>query len=193
MVDRHKDTPDEQLIAQTLAGNEQAFGVLVRRYERQVAATILGMLGNCTEAEDVGQETFVRFYTALATFRGESAVGTYITRIAINLSLNELKKRKRRRSFFSFLSSNDDTTENKHPELHLPDPTQHAQQYENNEIVLKALQLLDEKLRLVAILRLIEGYSTKETADLLNIPLGTVLSRLSRAQDKLREIVNPKP
>ena len=191
MVDRHKDTPDEQLIAQTLAGNGQAFGVLVRRYERQVAATVLGMLGNCTEAEDVGQETFVRFYKALDTFRGESAVGTYITRIAINLSLNELKKRKRRRSFFAFLSSSDDAT-NEHPELHLPDPTEYAQQYENNEIVLKALQLLDEKLRLVAILRLIEGYSTKETADLLNIPLGTVLSRLSRAQDKLREIVNPK-
>ncbi len=187
MLDRLKDTPDDQLIAQTLAGNQQAFGVLVRRYERQVAATVLGMLGNCTEAEDVGQETFVRFYKALASFRGDSTVGTYLTRIAINLSLNELKRRKRHRSFFFFLSSND--TEKDQPELHLPDPTLQHQQYENNETVLKALQLLDEKLRSVAVLRLIEGYSTKETADLLNIPLGTVLSRLSRAQEKLRQII----
>ena len=72
----------------------------MRRYESKVAATVVGMLGAGNEADDVGQETFIRFYNALKNFREEASVGTYITRIAINLSLNELRRRKRRRFLF---------------------------------------------------------------------------------------------
>lgn len=91
---------DEKLIEAILAGNDNAFKEIVRRYEARVAATVFGMLGKCAEAEDVGQETFIRFYNSLKNFRGDSAVGTYLTRIAINLSLNELKRRKRSSMFF---------------------------------------------------------------------------------------------
>jgi len=65
-----------------------------------VAATVIGMLGHCPEAEDIGQETFIRFYKSLDKFRGDASVGTYLTRIAINLSLNEIKRRRRQRKFF---------------------------------------------------------------------------------------------
>ena len=88
---------DTALIDRARAGDEAAFRGLVERYESQVAATVVGMLGPGDEADDVGQETFVRFYQALSKFRGEAALGTYLTRIAMNLSLNAIKRRQRQR------------------------------------------------------------------------------------------------
>ncbi|NIR47450.1 sigma-70 family RNA polymerase sigma factor, partial [candidate division KSB1 bacterium] len=91
---------DRELIDNVRAGDSQAFEQLVKRYESQVAATVIGMLGSCQEADDVGQEVFIRFYKAIHQFREEARLGTYLTRIAINLSLNELKRRKRRHLLF---------------------------------------------------------------------------------------------
>lgn len=148
-----------------------------------MAATVIGMLGYCQEAEDVGQETFLRFYQSLGKFRGESSVGTYLTRIAINLSLNEIRRRQQRRKFF--FSRTDDTMEN------VPDLNNPREQKETKQIVQQGLQKLDPKFRTVLVLRLIDGYSTEETAQMLNLPVGTVLSRLARAQMKLRDILKP--
>ena len=92
---------DEQIIAAILAGDKESFRLLIKRYESLVAATVYGILGSTSEAEDVGQETFVRFYQSLAKFRGEAKAGTYLTRIAVNLSLNALKRKKRYRTIFS--------------------------------------------------------------------------------------------
>ena len=91
---------DEKIIQEIISGNEILFKELVKRYESRVAATVVGMLGNCPEADDVGQDTFIRFYNGLGKFRGASSVSTYLTRIAINLSLNALKRRKRKNIFF---------------------------------------------------------------------------------------------
>ena len=148
-----------------------------------MAATVIGMLGYCQEAEDIGQETFIRFYQSLDKFRGESSVGTYLTRIAINLSLNEIRRRQRRRKFF--FPNPDEKMEN------IPDTNSPKNQKEAKQIVQQGLQKLDPKFRTVLVLRLIDGYSTEETARILNLPVGTVLSRLARAQMKLREILKP--
>ena len=186
------DYTDIQLLETARNGDEQAFRELVLRYQQKVATTVIGMLGNCPEADDVGQETFVRFFRALTTFRGESSVGTYLTKIAMNLSLNELERRKRRRRFalFSFMAAKDDDASEQH-EQQIANPDNAYEQYDNHEVVQYALAKIDEKLRSVAILRLIDGCSTQETADILQIPLGTVLSRLSRAQEQLRKILQP--
>jgi RNA polymerase sigma-70 factor (ECF subfamily) len=141
------------------------------------------MLGHTTEAEDVGQETFVRFYQSLHRFRGESSIGTYLTRIAINLSLNEIRKRKRNRNLF--FSKNENAIENVADAHNLKD------QKETKKLVQLGLQKLPPKFRSVIVLRLIDGYSTEETAKILNLPVGTVLSRLARAQMKLKEILTP--
>jgi RNA polymerase sigma-70 factor (ECF subfamily) len=147
-----------------------------------VAGTVIGMIGNCSEAEDIGQEVFIRFYKAITNFRGDSTIGTYLTRIAINLSINELKRRKRKNLFFK--PNNDQI-------LEVVDTENQSGYDDSKEFVQKAIQKLELKFRSVIILRLIDGYSTEETAKILNIPLGTVLSRLSRGQQKLKEILSP--
>lgn len=141
------------------------------------------MLGYCPETEDIGQETFIRFYQSLDKFRGEASIGTFLTRIAINLSLNEIKRRQRRRKLF--FSNSDEKIED------IPSTDSNPKNKEMKEIVQMGLQKLEPKLRSIIVLRLIDGYSTKETAKILNLPLGTVLSRLAKAQMKLKEIIAP--
>ena len=174
---------DETLVRLTLDGEKRAFSEIVRRHEKSVAATVRGMLGDIQQAEDVGQETFIRLYNSLAGFRGESRLGTYIQRIAINLSLNEIKRRNRFTSFF-YRTDSDDNTSCADPE----DPDGEALT-DMREIVDVALKSLAPGFRSVVTLRLIQGYSTKETAEILNITLGTVLSRLARAKEQLRDIM----
>lgn len=174
---------DLSLIDDARRGDKNAFKELIKKYENQIAATVFGMLGNCPEAEDIGQETFIQFYKSLHKFRGESSVGTYLTRIAINLSLNELKRRKRRRRLF--VSKAGGGIEN------VADTGSSSKNEEVKEIVRQGIQKLEPKFRVVVVLRLINQYSTQETAEILNIPVGTVFSRLSRAQMKLKEILSP--
>lgn len=144
---------------------------------------MIGMLGVCPEAEDIGQEVFLRFYQSLDKFRGESSVGTYLTRIAINLSLNELRRRKLRQKFLISRSSN------KTKSISSINHENHQKDIKN--MVRQAIQKLNPKFREVIVIRLIDGYSTQETAQILNLPLGTVFSRLARAQMKLKKILRP--
>ena len=174
---------EEELVTAAREGDDDAFKELVMRFEPIVARTVIGMLGGCAEAEDVGQETFIRFYKALPRFRGESSVRTYLTRIAMNLSLNELKRRKRRLTRFAGKPVDEfrDLADEKHDDRGDVD----------KERVWMAIGQLEEKFRSVVVLRLIDGYSTEETARILGIPLGTVLSRLSRGQKRLRDLLEP--
>lgn len=175
---------DQELIEQVRRGEKEAFRAIVERYEPVVAATVRGMLGPGHEAEDVGQETFIRFYRAIESFRGDSSLKTYLTRIAINLSLNELKRRKRRSGRIV-----------PEPVEDLPigggDDRANLDRNELQELVRRGLVQLDEKHRAVVLLRMIEGFSTAETAGILGLPEGTVLSRLSRGMKKLEEILRP--
>ena len=165
---------DEILVSESRNGSMTAFRTLVERHESKVAGVVKSMLGDTPESIDVGQEVFIRFYEALDKFRGESAVGTYLIRIAINLSLNEIKSRKRRRLFFLPIEEG------------LSVKTR-DEQTDMKDILHGEITKLDAEFQTVVTLRMIEGYSTDETAGILGIPLGTVLSRLSRAQKKLKE------
>jgi RNA polymerase sigma-70 factor (ECF subfamily) len=171
-----KDPADEILITKAREGDMTAFKTLVERYEGKVAGVVKSMLGSTAEAVDVGQEVFIRFYESLEQFKGDSALGTYLIRISINLSLNELKRRKRRNDFFRPIEA----AEAKGVE---------AVNNDIKELVQAEINKLDNDFRLVVTLRMIEGYSTEETAEILQVPLGTVLSRLARAQKKLKVVL----
>lgn len=172
-----------ELLELAKAGKQFAYSEIMRRFENKVAGTVFGMLGKTQEAEDVCQNVFIRFFKSMEQFRGDSAMGTYITRIAINLSLNEIKKNSKH-SFFDlesiFKKNKSDFIEQS--KIH---------SLEGKEIVQAALNKLEPKFRSVIVLRIIDGYSTKETSEILNTPVGTVLSRLSRAQEKLKTILTP--
>jgi RNA polymerase sigma-70 factor, ECF subfamily len=181
-VASNSELDDLDLVKRSGEGDNGAFAKLVGRYQQTVAKTVIGMLGNGADADDVGQQVFIRFYKALNEFRGEAALSTYLTRIAINLSLNELKRKKRLSLLFVKPSESI-------PESHLLQSEDEEDVVDTKEMVNKALQRLEPKFRSVVVLRMMQGYSTKETADMLGLPLGTVLSRLSRAQDKLKELL----
>ena len=158
-------------------GDDLAFKELVIRHERRVAGVVHSMLGATPEAEDVGQEVFIRFYQSMDKFKGESALSTYLIRIAINLSLNEIKKRKRQSTLFA--------REEEGQWVKAP-----GDKSDMKEIVTYELKRLEPEFQSVVTLRMIEGYTTEETAEILGIPLGTVLSRLSRAQKKLKVVLS---
>jgi RNA polymerase sigma-70 factor (ECF subfamily) len=178
---------DRELLDRARHGEERAFRLLVERYEHRVSSVVTAMLGPGEEAEDVGQETFIRFFRSIDRFRGEASLGTYLTRIAINLSRNALRRGRRQAERFE---SRDD------PELRGSDSAIEAEEeVERRELrrrVRSAVDRLDGKHRAVVVLRMMEGYSTKETAAILEIPEGTVLSRLSRAMKKLEADLGPE-
>lgn len=172
---------DDELLALARAGDERAFAALVERYEGAVAATAIGMLGPGGDADDVGQETFIRFHRALDRFRGDSSLKTYLVHIAMNLSLNAL--RSRRRTFLRFAGSDDDLADAPEPRA---GPAGETDAAELKSIVQRAVASLNEKHRAVVVLRMFHDYSTRETAQMLGLPEGTVLSRLSRAMQELQ-------
>lgn len=179
-------TPDAELLASARAGDDRAFAALVDRYESAVAATTVGMLGPGDDADDVGQETFIRFHRSLDHFRGESSLKTYLVHIAMNLSLNTL--RRRRRSVLRFVSRDETPIESAEPSVG-PDGNVDAE--ELKVLVRRAVSQLNEKHRAVVVLRMFEGCSTRDTAKILGLPEGTVLSRLSRAMKELGSLLAP--
>ncbi|MBE0651534.1 MAG: RNA polymerase sigma factor [Bacteroidales bacterium] len=176
--EQSKYEDDLILVNRAIGGDTKAFEQIVKQYKPMMAKVTIGMVGNREDAEDIGQEAFIRFYRSLHQYKGDASLGTYLTRIAINLSLNELKRRK---------SNLQVSLETKHESGY--SDRRSFQKRDNSELVQEALSHLETKYRSVVVLRLMQGFSTKETAKILKIPSGTVLSRLARGQDRLRQIV----
>jgi RNA polymerase sigma-70 factor (ECF subfamily) len=183
MIKESYNVIEENVLVQaSINGDKKAFGEIVTRYQKMVARTVKGMLGDSVFAEDIGQEVFIKLYYSLSEFRGEAKLSTYIQKIAVNLTLNEIKRRKR---FFSMFSQKGN---NEMYEFEVAD-RDNEERKEASEIVNKALMAMDPKFRIIVTMRMLQGYSTKETSEILDLPIGTVLSRLSRAQDQLRKIL----
>jgi RNA polymerase sigma-70 factor (ECF subfamily) len=161
-------------------GDPDAWRAFVARYEDVVAATVIGMIGRGPEAEDIGQEVFIRFFKNVHSFRGDASVSTYLTRSAINLSLNAIKRRQRMRRWFA------GPPVDVHESTDL-DPARQAEQHDLSETVARSIRRLKPDFRAVVVLRLVQGLSTSATAEALGVPEGTVMSRLSRAQGQLRK------
>jgi RNA polymerase sigma-70 factor (ECF subfamily) len=173
---------ENELVKASLNGDKRAFGEIVSHYQGMVARTVKGMLGDSVYAEDIGQEVFIKLFYSLSEFRGEAKLSTYIQKIAVNLTLNEIKRRKRFFSLFSQKANN---------EMYEFEVASHNTEEKNEatEMVDKALMAMDPKFRIIVTMRMLQGYSTKETAEILDLPVGTVLSRLSRAQKQLKSIL----
>lgn len=172
---------DDILIQRARKGDQTAFRMLVERYEASVRGIVSGMVGSA-QAEDIAQEVFLKFYRSMHQFAGNAKLSTYLGRIAINTALTALDKRKRRPAAMG----TDDLRL-----VHRADPSQSPERQELQDALKQALDRLSEEYRAVVVLRLVEGYSVSETAELLQIPMGTVASRLSRAQKELQQYLKP--
>ncbi|MBS1793410.1 MAG: sigma-70 family RNA polymerase sigma factor [Acidobacteria bacterium] len=180
---------DHQLIEATKKGDETAFAEIVERYRNPLTNYLFRMLDDYEEAVDLVQETFVRVYFAIERYHTEYAFSTYIYRIATNLAISEIR-RKRRRRLLS-LSSFFQTEENETQEFHPPDekslPDENLIDTERSRTIEKAIAALPDKYRAPIVLREIQELSYDEIAQVLGLGLGTTKSRISRARALLRE------
>ena len=181
---------DHALLEGTLAGDEDAFAELVSRYRNQITSYIYRMTNDYDGAVDLAQETFVRVYRAAGRYQTTHAFSTYIYRIATNLAISELRKRKRRRlvSLTGLLVGGEGEEAR---DFDAPDerPLQDTNlvDTETRRVVKKAISTLPEKYRAPLVLRDVEGKSYDEIAQILSTSEGTVKSRINRARNFLRE------
>jgi RNA polymerase sigma-70 factor (ECF subfamily) len=181
---------DHALLEGTLAGDEDAFAELVSRYRNQITSYIYRMTNDYDGAVDLAQETFVRVYRAAGRYQNTYAFSTYIYRIATNLAISELRKRKRRRlvSLTGLLigGEGEEARDFDAPDER-PLPDTNLVDTERRRVVQKAISTLPEKYRAPLVLRDVEGKSYDEIAQILSTSEGTVKSRINRARNFLRE------
>jgi len=177
-------TEELSLVGRCRAGDATAFDTLVARYASVIYNLAQRMMGNPDDAEDAAQLTFVRAYTSIHKFRGGSSFGTWLYRIAVNICLDELKKRRRAGSVFSELPE---------PSSQLPappsadDPENAILRKERQELIESAINSLPEQQRVVLLLSDVQGLSYEEMVKVTGTTLGTVKSRLNRARIALKE------
>src|SRR6266436_2033772 len=171
---------DHALLEGTLAGDEDAFAELVGRYRNQITSYIYRMTNDYDGAVDLAQETFIRVYRAAARYQTTHAFSTYIYRIATNLAISELRKRKRRRlvSLTGLLTGGEGEEVR---DFDAPDERPLADanlvDTEQRRVVKKAISTLPEKYRAPLVLRDVEGKSYEEIAQILQTSEGTIKSR----------------
>ena len=173
-------------------GDETALAPLVEKYKRMVHRLAMQITKNHEDANDVMQETFIKVYQSIHTFRHEAAFETWVYRIAVNEALNFVKRRERRRE--SPLATMEES--NFHPDVRQKyemanDPQIQAEQAELQHWVTKAVNSLSPKHRIVVILHELEGLTHAEIASILNCSEGTVRSRLHYARKQLRSLLKP--
>ena len=169
-------------------GDHEAFGRLVRRYQRRVYAAALHILQSHADADDATQETFVRAYKGLSTFDGRSDFFTWLYRIAVNTALNALRGGKRGAALAQKGSAEAAHVVGRPEALGLDggDPAQKAQQSAEVQRVLEAIAELSPSLRITIVLATVEELPHKQIAEILEIPEGTVAWRVNEARRLLR-------
>jgi RNA polymerase sigma-70 factor (ECF subfamily) len=181
---------DHALLEATRRGDETAFAELVSRYSNQITNYLFRMLNDYEEAVDLAQETFVRVYLAIERYHANYAFSTYIYRIATNLAISELRKRKRRRLVSLtglFQTDGYDEPIEFHPPDEKPLPDSELVAKQRQGIVGRAISTLPEKYRAPLVLRDVEGKSYEEISQILEANEGTIKSRISRGRNLLRD------
>ncbi|MDQ3221490.1 MAG: RNA polymerase sigma factor [Pyrinomonadaceae bacterium] len=180
---------DHALIEATKNGDEAAFADIVNRYRNPITNYLYRFLNDYEEAVDLTQETFVRVYFAIDRYHTDFAFSTYIYRIATNLAISEIRRRKRRTILSLtglFQGEGDENVEFQPPDKR-PLPDANMIDDEQGRVIAKAIAALPLKYRVPIILRDVEGKTYDEIAEILKLGLGTTKSRISRARGLLKE------
>jgi RNA polymerase sigma-70 factor (ECF subfamily) len=183
---------DEDLMARAAEEDERAFTELVRRYQARVTNLISRVLNDRISSDDLAQEVFVRVFVHRRNYRRGSKFSTWLFTIAANLAKNEIRRRVRRRNWFSLDALQEVLSDST---MQLADPTEGQdialQRGQLQQSVGRAIAAVPEKYRIALVLRDIEGLAYEEIAEVLGIPGGTVRSRINRARGMLKRKLQP--
>jgi len=185
---------DSELVERAQEGEREAFQTLVERYQEKVYSICYGKVKDEQDAKDVSQDVFVKVFRYIENFNRESSFYTWLYRIAVNTSIDYLRKQSRRKEVdYDDKIQTDDEVEGH--ELLMPsklgiDPDRELGRKELREKMLEALETLSEKHRTILTLREVEGLSYKEMAEVLEISKGTVMSRLYHARQYFQEALD---
>lgn len=189
-----KEKSDWEWVQRVQRGETDTFEILVRRHEKAIFNLLYRWLGDYSDAADVAQEAFISAYRSIKKFRGESSFSTWLYRIAINHAKNKRKSlQTAQQRAVSFDGANAESDED--PLAHLPhpgpDPAQAAEQKEVQELVQKGLNSLESDEAMLILLHDLQDISYEEIATILEVPVGTVKSRLHRARQALKARLSP--
>jgi len=182
---------DEQLVELAVSQDREAFGEIVRRWERKIFALCFGMLGREDDARDAAQETFISAYRNLSGFRGDAKVSSWLHRIAVNQCLTYKRRAKTRSE--EFLDSEDGSEERVFIAPLQNSPARRAEQFERLKLVRTAVSSLPTELRQIVVMKEFEDMTFQEISDTLELPLSTVKSRLYTALKQLRMKLERSP
>lgn len=187
------DNDDAALIERCRAGDVAAFEPLVEKYRQRVWRLAYNILRDREEAWDVAQEAFIRAYQALPSFRGQSAFYTWLYRIVMNLAADRARARGARGRAFGTERVPEEDWDRVLPDQNPGDeaPDAAAARREQRRKIEQALDTLPEHHRRIVVLSDLEGLSYREIADTLEVPMGTVMSRLHNARKRLRDALRP--
>ncbi|HYT49867.1 MAG TPA: sigma-70 family RNA polymerase sigma factor [Pyrinomonadaceae bacterium] len=177
-------TNDEQMVERALSGDPEAFGEIVRRWERRIFALAFGMLGREEDARDATQETFLSAFRNLRNFRGEAKVSSWLHRIAVNQCITRQRRTKVRSE-----TALEDEAEKNAAVFALPidaSPARVVENIERSNAVRRAVSALPPELRQVVVMKEFEELTFQEIADVIELPLSTVKSRLYTALRQLQ-------
>lgn len=183
---------DQQLVERVQSGDKQAFGLLVSKYQRKLYRLLARLVHDSGEVEDLAQETFIKAYRALGSFRGESAFYTWLYRIGINTAKNYLAAQGRRVPASTGLDSADMESVEGGERLHdLDTPERQLMTRQIACTVDDAMADLPDELREAITLRELEGLSYEDISNLMGCPIGTVRSRIFRAREAIAARLRP--
>ncbi len=186
MTEKTPPLTDERLVEIALDGDEEAFGLLVRRYQRRLTAFLSQLVGDLELARELSQEAFVRAWSALSRFDPRYRFSTWLFRIAHNLGIDHLRRRRLKTVSLYRTDAEGDEVEVIAPDTE-KDPLGHL---ENHALASELRQVIDElrpEYRELVLLRHFAGLSYQEIADFKEMPLGTVKNKLFRAHSVLRD------
>ncbi|SDX91734.1 RNA polymerase sigma factor RpoE [Nitrosomonas sp. Nm33] len=184
---------DQQLVERVQHGDKHAFDLLVIKYQRKLARLLSQFIRDAAEVEDIAQETFIKAYRALPSFRGESAFYTWLYRIGINTAKNFLVSQGRKvpTTVSEFDNEEAENFEEAGKLREISTPESELMSKQIAQTVNESLDALPEELRTAIVLREIEGLSYEEIASIMNCPIGTVRSRIFRAREAIAEKLRP--
>ena len=174
-------------IKQVIKGDQNAFGEIVELYKDKVFHVCFRMLGNRHEAEDISQEAFIRAYTNIHTFDIDRKFSTWLYRIATNLCIDRIRKKKPDYFLDAEVAGTEGLTMYSQIQAKEPLPEEEVESMELQSSIQKEISKLPDKYRSVIVLKYIEELSLKEISEILDLPLGTVKTRIHRGREALRK------